>query len=57
MKKFLILIFLTLLVACQNNDKKLVIQYLEVYENANNEEVKHYKAKSLDVVIKSLLLN
>lgn len=54
MKKILILIFFTLLVACQNNDKTLDIQHLEVYENANNDEVKHYKAKSIEEAINSL---
>jgi len=54
MRKLLILFFLTLLVACQNNDKTLDIKNIEVDKSANNEEAKHYKAKSLDVAIKSL---
>lgn len=54
MRKLLIFFFLTLLVACQNNDKTLDIKNIEVDKSANNEEVKHYKAKSLDVAINSL---
>lgn len=54
MKKILILFFLLFLVACQNNDKVLDIQNIEVDKSANNEEAKHYKAKSLDVAINSL---
>ena len=54
MRKLLILFFLTLLVACQNNDKTLDIKNIEVDKSANNEEAVHYKPKSLDVAIKSL---
>lgn len=54
MRMLFILFFLTLIVACQNNDKALDIKNLEVDKSANNEEVKHYKAKSLHEAIKSL---
>lgn len=60
LKKFVVLFLLIMLVACQENNKTLDIENLEVdkvIQNANEHEGKQYKAPSLNVAINAIPFN